>query len=233
MLTLKNVTKKYSKNLILQNINIEVFPGEIIGLIGKNGSGKTTLLTILSQLPIKFEGDVKYSNYIKKEDISSLIETPDFFSYLSGKENLMYFGKIKQINHLEKNCDELLKIVSLFEKRNVKFSEYSLGMKQRLGIALSLMNNPKLLILDEPFNGIDPEGVVELRNLLRNLNKNKNITIIISSHILTDLYKICKRFIFINNHIIVKDIRKNDLESTLKNTETIEDYYISLINKGV
>ncbi|WP_414049941.1 ABC transporter ATP-binding protein [Macrococcus animalis] len=233
MLTLKNVTKKYSKNLILQNINIEVFPGEIIGLIGKNGSGKTTLLTILSQLPIKFEGDVKYSNYIKKEDISSLIETPDFFSYLSGKENLMYFVKIKQINHLEKNCDELLKIVSLFEKRNVKFSEYSLGMKQRLGIALSLMNNPKLLILDEPFNGIDPEGVVELRNLLINLNKNKNITIIISSHILTDLYKICKRFIFINNHIIVKDIRKNDLESTLKNTETIEDYYISLINKGV
>ncbi|HHJ7829741.1 TPA: ATP-binding cassette domain-containing protein, partial [Streptococcus pyogenes] len=138
-------------------------------------------------------------------------------------------GKLKKLKNTESKCLELLNEVDLYHARNKKFGEYSLGMKQRLGIALALMNSPKFLILDEPFNGIDPEGIVELRNLLLRLNQAEGLTILISSHILSDLYKICNRFIFLSKQTIIADISKDELKNNINSSESIEDYYLSVI----
>ncbi|CAN2924607.1 ABC transporter ATP-binding protein [Streptococcus dysgalactiae] len=229
LLTTTNVSKKYSNKTIIKNINLQISEGDIIGLVGRNGSGKSTLLTILSQLPIKHTGDVTYHKNFNKDSISSLIDKPDFFSYLSGLDNLLYFGKLKKLKNNKLKCIELLKEVDLYHARNQKFGDYSLGMKQRLGIALALMNNPKFLILDEPFNGIDPEGVVDLRNSILRLNQAEGLTIIISSHILSDLYKICNRFLFLNKQTIIADIFKDELKNNISSTESIEDFYLSII----
>ncbi|SUN50469.1 ABC transporter ATP-binding protein [Streptococcus dysgalactiae subsp. dysgalactiae] len=148
---------------------------------------------------------------------------------MSGLDNLLYFGKLKKLKNNKLKCIELLKEVDLYHARNQKFGDYSLGMKQRLGIALALMNNPKFLILDEPFNGIDPEGVVDLRNSILRLNQAEGLTIIISSHILSDLYKICNRFLFLNKQTIIADIFKDELKNNISSTESIEDFYLSII----
>ncbi|HEP6034721.1 TPA: ABC transporter ATP-binding protein [Streptococcus pyogenes] len=229
ILTTTNVSKKYSNKTIIKDINLQISKGDIIGLVGRNGAGKSTLLTILSQLPITYNGDVNYHKEFNRDSISSLIDTPDFFPYLSGFNNLLYFGKLKKLKNTESKCLELLNEVDLYHARNKKFGEYSLGMKQRLGIALALMNSPKFLILDEPFNGIDPEGIVELRNLLLRLNQAEGLTILISSHILSDLYKICNRFIFLNKQTIIADISKDELKNNINSSESIEDYYLSVI----
>lgn len=229
ILTTTNVSKNYSNKTIIKDINFQISEGDIIGLVGRNGAGKSTLLTILSQLPIKYNGDVNYHENFNKDSIASLIDTPDFFPYLSGLDNLLYFGKLKKLKNTELKCLELLKEVDLYHARNKRFGQYSLGMKQRLGIALALMNSPKFLILDEPFNGIDPEGVVDLRNLLLRLNRAEGLTILISSHILSALYKICNRFIFLSKETIVADISKDEVKNYINSSESIEEYYLSVI----
>ena len=190
VIKVKKVSKKFKNNLILDDINIEFTDGKIYGLIGKNGSGKSVLLKMICGFYEPTKGEILFDeeNIIKEKkfppNTRSLIEKPNFIPYLTGFENLKALANIQKIID-EKKIIETLKDVNL-ENDNKKYSEYSLGMKQKLGIAQVLMENPKVIILDEPFNGVDDETTLKIRNLLLKEKSNGKI-IIIATHIKEDI----------------------------------------------
>lgn len=228
VLKVKNITKKYHNHLAVNNVSMEINQGEIYGLIGKNGAGKTTLLKMICGLTIPSIGEISLFNEISQNGLNksrrrtgSIIETPSFFPYLSAKKNLEYYRIQKGI--AEKNCvDEIIKAVNLEDAGNKKFKNFSLGMKQRLGLALALMANPDLLILDEPINGLDPTGIVEFREILLKLNKERNTTIIISSHILGELSQMATMYGFINKGELVEQISSKELQEKCKRCLSIK-----------
>lgn len=217
ILTTKNLTKKYNNVVALDNINMQIKQGEIYGLVGKNGAGKTTLLRILTGQTEPSQGELSLFHSTSKEAINrerkrigAIIETPSFYPYLSAYNNLEYYRIQRGIPG--KNCvKQALEEVGLSDVGNKKYKSFSLGMKQRLGLALALMNKPELLLLDEPINGLDPFGIVEIRNLLLKLNQEKNITILISSHILSELSNLVTNYGFINNGKLMKQLSHDDL----------------------
>ncbi|MBQ8999885.1 MAG: ABC transporter ATP-binding protein [Clostridium sp.] len=212
-----NLVKKYGENIVLDNISITVNQGEIYGLVGDNGAGKTTLFRILSgQSNISngsFEllGESSEKNIMKvRKRIGTIIENPSFYPKMTIEENLEYYRLQRGIPG-KKNIDKILKEVGLLEVKKKKFNNISLGMKQRLGLALALLGEPELLILDEPINGLDPSGIIEIRNLLLKLNREKNITIIISSHILSELYNIATCYGFLSKGKLVEELSLKQL----------------------
>ena len=212
ILKTKQLTKKYGKNFAVNNVDLELKQGDIYGLVGKNGAGKTTILRMISGLSIPTSGELELFNETSKAGLNNsrarigcMIETPSFFKYLSAKKNLEYYRLQRGV--VEKECvDEALKMVGLEDMGKKKFKNFSMGMKQRLGLALAIMINPDLLVLDEPTNGIDPTGIVELRELLLKLNRERNTTIIISSHILSELSQLANTYGFINNGEFMEQI---------------------------
>ena len=212
-----NLVKKYGENIVLDNISIKVNQGEIYGLVGDNGAGKTTLFRILSgQSNISngsFEllGESSEKNIMKvRKRIGTIIENPSFYPKMTIEENLEYYRLQRGIPG-KKNIDKILKEVGLLEVKKKKFNNISLGMKQRLGLALALLGEPEPLILDEPINGLDPSGIIEIRNLLLKLNREKNITIIISSHILSELYNIATCYGFLSKGKLVEELSLEQL----------------------
>lgn len=200
---IKNVSKKIKSNTILNNINVTFESGKIYGLIGKNGSGKTVLLKMICGFYIPTNGEILINgeNLIMKKEfpksMGALIEKPSFIGNLTGFENLKLLSQIqKKIN--EEEINGVLKKVNLYEERNKKFSKYSLGMKQKLGIAQAIMENPNIIILDEPFNGVEEETTLKLRDLLIEL-KNEGKIIIIATHIKDDIEKIVDVVYKLNN----------------------------------
>lgn len=222
ILSTNNLTKKYKNIKALNDVNMELQQGEIYGLVGKNGAGKTTLLRLIAGQSYVTEGEITLfgTNTIgalnrQRKRIGSIIEVPSFYSYLSARQNLEYYRIQRGIPG--KHCiEEALQDVGLSEVGNKPFKSFSLGMKQRLGLALALMNQPELLLLDEPINGLDPFGIVEIRNLLLKLNREKNITILISSHILTELTNLVTYFGFINNGCMIKQVSSEELAKECK-----------------
>ena len=212
-----NLTKKYKSFVALDNANIQISKGEIYGLIGRNGAGKTTLMKLITTLANKTSGDFKL--FGKKDTeltetkrrIGCLIENPAFFPNLSAVENLKYYAIQKGIVD-KKQIDETINLVGLTEAKKKKFKTYSLGMKQRLGIAFAILDNPDFIILDEPINGLDPIGISELRDLFKKLNEERNITILISSHILNELYQVANKFCIIEKGRVIKEITKQQLD---------------------
>lgn len=205
-----NLKKVIKGKTIIENISFSMNEGDVIGLIGPNGAGKTTTMKLILGLIKITEGTVKINGYdIQKEftkaieKVGAIIENPDFYMYLSGYDNL----KITANNYknISKNrINEVIKIVGLENRIKDKVSTYSLGMRQRLGIAVALINNPELLILDEPTNGLDVEGIIEMRNLIKRLS-NQGISILISSHNLNEIDNLCNRIIAIKNGRIITD----------------------------
>lgn len=195
---LENISKTIDKKEILTNISITVEPGEIVGLIGPNGAGKTTTMKIMSGLIVNFQGKVD-----GQERIGVLIDGPKYFPNRTARENLNYFRA------LSKESYSVDYVESLFDMKNYgkkKVKDFSLGMKQRLGMALALINKNELLILDEPMNGLDPDGVQATIQTLKHLAKELHIGIVISSHILGDLDKLCDRAYFIKNGAIIQTV---------------------------
>lgn len=217
VLKTNNLSKKYKDFIALDNININIRKGDIYGLIGRNGAGKTTLMKIITTLASKTSGSFELfgnndNNLTStKRRIGCLIENPAFFQNLSAYDNLKYYAIQKGIVD-KKQIDEAINLVGLKEARNKKFKNYSLGMKQRLGIALAILDNPDFIILDEPINGLDPLGISELRGIFKILNEEKNITILISSHILSELYLVANRFCIIEKGKVLKEITKEQLD---------------------
>ena len=216
ILKTNNLTKQYKNFIALDNINITIQKGDIYGLIGRNGAGKTTLMKLITTLTNKTEGSFSLFGSEdelteSKRRIGCLIESPAFFDNLTAYQNLKYYSIQKGIVN-EKQIDKVLKTVDLFKEKNKKFKKFSLGMKQRLGIAFAILDNPDFIILDEPINGLDPIGIKEIRDTLKKLNEEEKITILISSHILSELYLIANHFCFIDQGRIIKDVSKEELD---------------------
>ena len=211
-----NLTKKYKDFVALDNANITIHKGDIYGLIGRNGAGKTTLMKTITTLTNKTGGT--FSLFGSEEELTEskrrigcLIESPAFFGSLTAYQNLKYYAIQKGITN-DKQIDKVLKAVDLFKEKEKKFKNFSLGMKQRLGIAFAILDNPDFIILDEPINGLDPIGIKEIRDTLKRLNEEEKITILISSHILSELYLIANHFCFIDKGRIIKDLSKEELD---------------------
>jgi ABC-2 type transport system ATP-binding protein len=193
VLELNNISKSYGRIQALKNLSFDVPEGSVYGVLGPNGSGKTTLLSIILDVLKADTGNFLWfgqpgSPDLRKQ-IGSLLETPNFYHYLSAVNNLRVTQSISGRGN-EENIDEVLKKVSLLERKKSRFSTYSLGMKQRLAIGAALLGNPRVLVLDEPTNGLDPVGIAEIRELIRELHK-KGFTIIMASHLLDEVEKIC------------------------------------------
>ena len=215
----RNLNKSINGKRILKDISFDIYEGEIVGLVGKNGVGKSTLLKVMTGLYSIDSGEIYYYNYSLKKDfekamsiVGTLIESPDLYKNLSGDDNLSIFKSMFK-NVDESTIEEIVNIVEIEKFLGRKFKTYSLGMKERLGIASSLLNSPKILILDEPTNGLDPVGVKKIFNIIK---KMKDTTIIISSHMLNEIESICDKIIFINDGQIV-DVKQSKSDSKKKN----------------
>lgn len=212
-----SLTKHYGKFIALDNVCVQLKEGEIYGLIGKNGAGKTTLMRTLVGLSIPTTGRIilfgkehEKNIQIERKNIGCMIENPSIIPYMTAKQNLQLHQTLRGIRKTD--CKAELELVGLSADLKKKAKDFSLGMKQRLGIAIALLGNPQILILDEPINGLDPIGVTEIRNLIIDLCKNKNITILISSHNLPELYQVATQYIFIDSGKIVNSMSLEELE---------------------
>ena len=212
-----NITKKYGNQVAVNNVNMTIKKGEIYGFIGQNGAGKTTLIRLITGLIHKTGGEIELLGATGEAElnksrtmIGSLIETPSFYTNMTARENLEVSRLVRNIPG--KRCiDEVLELVGLKDVEKKKVKNFSLGMRQRLGIANALMGNPKLLILDEPINGLDPMGIVEIRELLKKINKEKDMTILISSHILSELSELATTYGIISNGKLIEEITAEQL----------------------
>lgn len=246
VLETNGLSMNYGTKKALSDVSVSVNAGEIYGLVGKNGAGKTTLMKIVLGLLPGYSGELKLFESENlgdgRKNIGALIETPVFFENMTGYQNLKYY---RMAYGLDRSIDleELLRDVKLADARDKKFKAYSLGMKQRLGIAFSLLGNPDFLVLDEPINGIDPEGIVEIRNLLKDL-ANKGKTILISSHILSELEHLCDRICIIENGEVVdviesKKDKKLRYHTVIKTSDDkkfkkiLDDFKIEISKDGV
>lgn len=219
-----NITKKYGSKIVLKNVNMTINKGDIYGFIGKNGAGKTTFMRVILSLTPKDNGNVIYYDNKNISDIGlkvgSLIESPGLYKNATAYENLKRFSILYGAD--ESKIDEILRIVGLENTGKRKAKDFSLGMRQRLGIAIALLGDPELLILDEPINGLDPEGIKEIRDVIVKLNKEKNITFLISSHLLDELSKVVTKYGIINNGELIEEISSKDLIEKCKNKLIIE-----------
>ena len=204
-LQFEQVSKLYNSFLAVDKLTFNVYKGDIFGFLGPNGAGKSTSIRMALSL-IKptsgkinlFGSDILNDREKTLSKVGALIEKPDFYSYLSAQKNLEILGEISAVQGLKAKIDEVLDLVGLTSRRNSKVKTFSQGMKQRLGIAQTLLHDPKLIILDEPANGLDPQGQVDMRELIVRINKERGITVIISSHILNEVEQICNRMVIIN-----------------------------------
>ena len=210
------LNKKYNNKTILDNINLEINQGEIIGLIGKNGAGKTTLMKAISDL-IKYQGEI-----IRPEEIGLMLDIT-LLDYLSAYDNIKLLAQLDNVDLKEVN--DLFDYVELTNVKHKKVNTYSMGMKQRLNLIQAIMGNKKLILLDEPFNGLDPIGKEKIKEYITQKVKEKKTTIIISSHDLTDISELCNRVLFLDKHKIIYDSFNSNLEEQyeiiLENNEKI------------
>lgn len=210
IIRIENLTKKIKNKYILNKISLSVKRGEILGLIGPNGAGKTTLMKAICGL-IRYDSGEIVCDVSESGKVGALIEQTGAYDWLSGYENLMILANMYE-NVKKEHIDAVVDIVGLKNDIHRRYREYSLGMKQRLGIAMALLNNPDIIILDEPVNGLDVDGVQEIRELIKRLSDERQTTVIISSHILGEMDRICDRAVFLINGEIVNTVLKEDFE---------------------
>ena len=225
VLSIHHLTKFYGRIRALDKVSFDVPEGSVFGILGPNGSGKTTLLGIVMDILKQTEGNYLWkgepATARMRQQIGTLLETPNFYHYLSGERNLRIAAEIKQRG--KEDIEKTLHLVNLWQRKDSKFNTYSLGMKQRLAIASTLLGNPDILVFDEPTNGLDPAGIAEIRELIKQLNRQGK-TIIMASHILDEVEKVC-------THVAI--IQKGDLKavgsvSDILNTKATEETIIEL-----
>ena len=221
VLEVKNLSKNYKNIKAVSELSLSVQKEMIYGILGPNGSGKTTTLGMLLGVINANSGSFSwFENGTKSENrkrIGSLLETPNFYPYLSAEQNLEITAKIKGIESAPSEVERALKMVDLYDRKNSKFSTFSLGMKQRLAIANALIGNPEILVLDEPTNGLDPQGIAEIRDLIIEIGK-KGKTIIIASHILDEIEKVCTHCAILKNGKLLRTGTINEIIGNQENT---------------
>lgn len=222
ILNIQNLSKSYGSIKALDNLNLKVERGNIYGILGPNGSGKTTTLGIILSILKADSGTFEWFNgefgKNPRKHIGAILETPNFYPYKSGIDNLKIIAKIKGINHFD--FEDIMKLVNLEERKHSKFRTYSLGMKQRLAIAATMIGNPDVVIFDEPTNGLDPKGIAEVRNILKRVSESGR-SVVLASHILDEVEKIC-------SHVAI--IKKGKLLSTGLVGELLSNDYLIEIN---
>lgn len=215
VLKTENLTKRYKNNAAVDHVNLSIKKGDIYGFIGRNGAGKTTMIRMITGLITPTSGSIQLFSEKDTDSqllrIGSIIEQPALHYNYTAYENMELRGKLLGIPD-QRLIQEILKIVNLVDVQKRKVKNFSLGMRQRLGVALALLGHPDFLILDEPINGLDPEGIVAMRKLLTKLNEEQNITILISSHILGELSKLATRYGVINNGVLMEEFSHEELE---------------------
>ena len=225
-----DLTKVYNKKAAVDHVNMHIPEGTIYGFVGENGSGKTTIMRLLTGLAEPTDGSfslygVKNTDgqiYDVRKQMSAIVEATSLVPTMTAKDNMMYQELYLGIKLTNEEREELLRKVHLDNVGNKKVKNYSLGMKQRLGIALALMNKPKFMLLDEPMNGLDPQGIAELRDLLIELNKTEKITVLISSHILSELEKIASIYGFISHGKLLEELTVEELQEKCQKSLTIK-----------
>lgn len=237
VLEAKTLTKKYKNFKALDELTMKIPQGAIYGLVGKNGAGKTTLIRIICGLQNPTSGE--YILYGKKSNskgitkarrrIGAVVETPSIYLDMTARENLKQQFSVLGIPSFD-GIDDLLKLVGLENTGKKKAKHFSLGMKQRLGIAVALAGDPDFLVLDEPINGLDPQGIVEIRELILKLNREFNITVLISSHILDELSKLATHYGFVDSGRVVKEISAKELENSCRKAIRIEVTDIKILS---
>jgi ABC-2 type transport system ATP-binding protein len=217
VLTLEKVSKKIGSRLIVDNLSMTVQPGEIYGFLGPNGAGKTTTIRMIVGLIrpthgiIRIDGhDVQRERAKALHGIGTIVENPETYKYLTGRQNLVHYARLAGIPDRSRRIDEVLDIVGLKERLDDKVRQYSLGMRQRLGLAQALLAKPKLLVLDEPTNGLDPAGMREFRELMRRL-AGEGMSVFVSSHLLSELQLMCDRVAILKGGRIITEQRMEDL----------------------
>ena len=269
VIRLDNIFKNYGRFEVLKGVNMQVNRGDIYGLVGRNGSGKTTIFKMILGLSeftsgtVSVAGSQSRKELLKNRQKIGFFVGSNFYSYLSARSNLEYYAKAKGITGRErkKEIDRVLDIVGLADTRK-KYRSYSLGMRQRLGIANAILGNPEILILDEPTNGLDPQGIADVRHMIKRFRDEFSMTVIVSSHILGELENTADRFGILNDGIVAKEITQDDLRSKKSEVEigiraedldrarrilrdegieivressekmTLEDYYFGLVGAG-
>lgn len=225
-----NLSKVYGAKTVLNHVSIHVPKKSIYGLVGKNGAGKTTLMRIVCGLTQQSGGNYtllgKTNDDTVRHNMGMLIEKPGIYEHMTALENLRYFSLLFGIQSQDHH--KILEMVGLQNAEKKKARQFSLGMKQRLGIAISLLGNPEFLILDEPINGLDPEGVYEMRKMLETLNRQYGTTIMIASHILSELYKLATDYAIIDGGCLIDEFSKETLESACSSgvQVTVEPGYL-------
>lgn len=239
VLEIISINKKIGKKEIIKKVDLSIEEGEIFGFLGPNGAGKTTTIRMLVGLINPTGGDILICGKSIKKDkeaalknVGAVVENPELYQYLSGRENLMQIARIRKVPKSE--IEELIELVGLKDRINEKVRKYSLGMKQRLGLAAALIGNPKLLILDEPTNGLDPSGILDFRAVIKKAAKERGMSVFISSHILNEVQHLCDRVAFINEGVIksVEDIREHSISTKLESlTLIVSDKKEESVNK--
>ncbi len=237
ILSLKNLDKKYGKVHAVNNLSFDIQKGNVYGILGPNGSGKSTTLGIILNVVNRTSGDFswfdgKLSTHQALKKVGAIIERPNFYPYMTATQNLALICKIKEIS--TEKIDEKLKVVNLFERRNSKFKTFSLGMKQRLAIASALLNDPEILILDEPTNGLDPQGIHEIREIIKKIASN-GTTILLASHLLDEVEKVCSHVVVIRKGLKLYSGRVDEMTASnglfeLK-VESDEDKLLSILEE--
>ncbi len=236
ILSLKNLDKKFGSVHAVNNLSFDIQKGNVYGILGPNGSGKSTTLGIILNVVNRtsgefswFDGTISTHEALKK--VGAIIERPNFYPYMTATQNLKLICKIKGVAY--DKIDEKLKTVNLYERRHSKFRTYSLGMKQRLAIASALLNDPEILILDEPTNGLDPQGIHEIRKIIKEIAA-KGTTILLASHLLDEVEKVCSHVVVIRNGIKLYSGRVDEMTASKGffelNTENQKEKLNELLN---
>ncbi|MGN4782681.1 ABC transporter ATP-binding protein [Bacillus cereus group sp. MYBK217-2] len=224
LLEVSQICKSFRNVQVVEDMSFKVYEGDIVGFIGPNGAGKTTIIRMILNLIHRDGGTVKigghnidheFSQAMKK--VGAIVENPSFHGNLSGYKNLKLVANLNNVT--EQRIWEVLKLVQLQARAKDKVKEYSLGMKQRLGIAISLLKKPELLILDEPTNGLDPQGIRDMRTMIKELAAKEKIGLLISSHILHELEQVCTRFLILNKGKLLLDCNRENLDQEIESLE--------------
>lgn len=230
---INHITKKYKECTVLDDVSLSIRIGDVIGLVGGNGAGKTTLMrAIAGSIPVD-SGEIIFSGERRTQDVGTLIENPNIYTDMSGIENLRYFGRLFGVED-ETVYESLLQQMGLAEAGKKLVGRYSLGMKQRLGIAVAMLGDPRLLILDEPLNGLDVQGMQDLEERLLAMHENRSIGILISSHMIGELVKLCNRYLVVMDHgRICMEYTREELLQQAGSEEAVENYIITRFQKSM
>ncbi len=231
-----SLTKVYGDQVCVNNLDMRVLKQRIYGFLGPNGAGKSTTLKLLLGLAVPTKGEIDiFGKRVNRKnrieilrEVGALIESPSYYGHLTAKENLKIFATLLDVPH--SNIDKVLKIVRLDKQQSKKASKFSLGMKQRLGLAAALLSFPKLLILDEPTNGLDPAGIQEIRELIQSLPKEYGMTVIVSSHLLSEIDQMAEDVGIIANGKLMYQGKLNQLHET-DPTKSLEEIFLDLTGK--